>query len=62
MANSNSECECIYYYVDPDTGAEYESGGGDRLQLTVRHPDCPLHGDIRPVIELKIGEIRKEDE
>jgi hypothetical protein len=40
-----NECECSTWWVDPDTGTEYDQGGGDRIRMISSEPppDCPVH-------------------
>lgn len=41
------ECTCSTWWVDIDTGCEYDQGGGDRERRWSRDPECPVHGDKR---------------
>jgi hypothetical protein len=41
----NDACTCSRWWLDPDTGDEYDQGGGDRIAMRSSDPDpdCPVH-------------------
>lgn len=45
------ECTCSTWWIDPDTGYEYDRGGGDRERRWSRDPECPVHARTKPKTE-----------